>query len=441
MGVYDVLVVTIFTLVASHQTVDLSTVAHLANGALELSTESIDATLRGLVVLSTCNRLEIYGETAGSGVATEQKTSYDVEQVSQAIFDRLAQTSGLDFSVVESSFDIFYDERATHHLFTVTAGLESAVVGEREITGQVRRAIATAQEQGEASGNLVRLFDNAAHTARRVGQQTLLGTRGRSIVSVALDLAHDVAEKTWDARSALIIGTGAYAGATVAALRERGCTEISVYSQSGRAATFADKRGILPVFPGHLQEAMSGADIIIGCSGSSNPLRVEDIPAGKHVILDLALTRDFAPEVADLPGVDLVTLESVRLAAPDETNSSVMLAHTIVDSSVAEFTVKEKARNVDAAIVALREHTMSILDSELKKVRAHYGCGAAADQVEMAMRRMAKSLLHTPTVRARALAKEGRESDYIAALEALYGIEVAPQIAQNHQEYPQADVS
>lgn len=432
---------TIFSLVASHQTVDLSTVAHLANGASSLDASELDVETRGLVVLSTCNRLEIYGETAQDSVATDQKAEQDVAEVATAIFEELSALSSLDYSTVESSFDIFFNDAVAHHLFTVASGLESAVVGEREITGQVRRAITAAQEEGKASGNLVRLFDNAANTARRVGQQTLLGTRGRSVVSVALDLADDVAEKTWKDRSALVFGTGAYAGATVAALRDRGCQNITVYSFTGRAATFAHKRGVKAIDGASLPQALASADVIIGCSGSSDPLSADEIPAGKRVILDLALTRDFAPEVADLPDTELITLESVRLAAPEETDSSVQLAHTIVDNAVEEFRIKQKARTVDAAIVALREHTMSILDSELEKVRGHFGCGGAADQVEFAMRRMVKSLLHTPTVRARSLAQEGRESEYIAGLEALYGIEVSQSQEKVAQDIPQADAS
>lgn len=432
---------TIFSLVASHKSVDLSTVAHLARGATSLNLTDLDIAVKGLVILSTCNRVEIYGEVAQNSAVTEQKVEHDVTEIAATIFEEIAALSSLDYSAVEASFEVYVNDDVARHLFTVASGLESAVVGEREITGQVRRAISTAQEEGVASGNLVRLFDNASNTARRVGQQTLLGARGRSVVSVALDLADDVAEKVWKERFALVFGTGAYAGATIAALRERGCQNITVYSPSGRAATFAHKRGVDWIGDSDLQKCMSGADIIVGCSGSSTPLSAGNIPAGKRVILDLALTRDFAPEVADLPEIELITLESVRLAAPEETNNSVELARTIVDSALQEFASKEKARTIDAAIVALREHTMSILDSELEKVRGHFGCGGAADQVEFAMRRMVKSLLHTPTVRARSLAKEGRETDYIAALEALYGIEVSPSQDKEAVDFPQADAS
>ncbi|MDO4898443.1 MAG: glutamyl-tRNA reductase [Rothia sp. (in: high G+C Gram-positive bacteria)] len=415
---------TIFSLVASHKTVDLTTIAYLSEGVFALPSKLNAKGIAGEVILSTCNRLEIYAELPSKPGATDQNIHNDVAAASEKIFELLSENCPLSYNIVENSFDVFVNSEAAHHLFTVASGLESAVVGEREITGQVRRALAVAQENGRATGNLVRLFDHSAATARKVGQRTMLGSRGRSIVSVALDIAHDVTEKTWETRTALVFGTGAYAGATVAALHERGCSDIWVYSRSDRAASFADKRGVAAVPRGQLHQHMKNADIIIGCSGASSPMLPIEIPEGKHVILDLALSRDFSPEVADLPNVELITLESVRLAAPEETVESVHTARTIVDEEAAEFSVKEKARNIDAAIVALRQHTMSVLDAELAKVHNQYGCTAATEQLEIAMRRMVKSLLHTPTVRARELAREGRVDDYVSALEALYGIEV-----------------
>ena len=303
------------------------------------------------------------------------------------------------------------------------------MVGEREIAGQVRRALAAAQAKAQEDGvtlpgELVQLFEHAAHTARQVGQHTALGAQGRSIVSVALDLADEVAEKGWSTRRALIFGTGAYAGATIAALRERGCTDIWVNSRSGRAPEFAAKRDVFAVPEGGMEQAMAEADVIIGCSGGSDPLLPEQIPAGHHTILDLALSRDFDPSVADLPNVELITLESVRLAAPEETEESVATATRIVESELAAFVSRQRSRTIDSAIVALRSHTMDVLDSELEKVRNQFGCGAATEQFELAMRRMVKSLLHTPTVRAKKLASEGRAEDYVQALETLYGIQV-----------------
>ena len=173
-----------------------------------------------------------------------------------------------------------------------------------------------------------------------------------------------------------------------------------------------------------MTQAMAEADLIIGCSGGSAPLQPEQIPAGHHTILDLALSRDFDPSVADLPNVELITLESVRLAAPEETEEAVSTALRIVESELAAFLSRQRARAIDSAIVALRSHTMAVLDSELEKTRNQFGCGAAAEQLEIAMRRMVKSLLHTPTVRAKMLAAQGRTDEYVHALEVLYGIQV-----------------
>ena len=411
---------TTYAFVASHRTVDLTTVALLADGAsivpkLLTSPTAQQLGVRGSVVLSTCNRLEIY---------VHMDVAEHLAPVSTMIYEAIASMADLALNIVETSFDIHRDTDSAHHLFTVASGLESAVVGEREIAGQVRRALTQAQESGTATSELIQLFEHAAHTAKQVGQHTALGAQGRSIVSVALELADAVTEKDWTSRKALIFGTGAYAGATVAALRELGCENIWVYSRSGRAQEFAAKREINAVDDTALYAAMATSDVIIGCSGGSAPLDPSEIPAGRHTILDLALSRDFDPAIADLPEVELITLESVRLVAPTETEEAVHTARTIVESETSAFIAKQKTRSIDSAIVALRSHTMQVLDEELEKARAQYGCGAAAEHLEIAMRRMVKSLLHTPMMRAKQLAALGRTDEYIAALEALYGIDI-----------------
>ena len=114
----------------------------------------------------------------------------------------------------------------------------------------------------------------------------------------------------------------------------------------------------------------------------------------------------------------------MRLAAPEETLESVEAATGIVERAAQEFAATQDGRDMDAAIVALRRHTMAVLDAELEKVTSHHGCTAAKEQIELAMRRMVRSLLHTPTFRARELAAQGRQDEYITGLEALYGIEV-----------------
>ncbi|WP_285248760.1 glutamyl-tRNA reductase [Pseudarthrobacter sp. efr-133-R2A-89] len=431
----------LFSLVATHADIDLETVAQLSNGSSGIAASTLieSPAVAGAVVLATCNRFEIYGEAPNAA---------DVEAARAALVARISEASGLAEPLVSRSFNTRTGPEVTQHLFAVSAGLDSAVVGEREIAGQVRRALITAQHDGTASAGLVRLFQAASKTAKDVGAQTALGSRGLSIVSVALDLATDLSESPdWSAKKVVLFGTGAYAGATMALLRERGCTDISVYSSSGRAEGFVATRGGTALDVESLRPAVAAADVMIGCSGSDTRVEADELAqvradsAQPLIAIDLALTHDFDPAVGELDGVELLTLESVRLAAPQEQAESLTQASGIVNGAAKAFEQEREARSVDSAIVALRRHTMNVLDAEMEKVRARHGCTAAAEEVEFALRRMVKQLLHVPTVRARELAANGQQDDYVAALEALYGITVeqpgvAPAAAAAEPECP-----
>jgi glutamyl-tRNA reductase len=411
-------------LVATHADIDLETVAQLSTGASELATSTLAGSpaVAGAVVLATCNRFEIYGEAPQPD---------DVEAARAALIAQISEASGLSDHLVSRSFSTRTGPEVSQHLFAVSSGLDSAVVGEREIAGQVRRALITAQHEGTASSGLVRLFQTASKTAKDVGAQTALGSRGLSIVSVALDLATDLSENPdWSRKKVVVFGTGAYAGATMSLLRERGCTDISVFSSSGRATGFVATRGGTALDGESLPAAVAAADVMIGCSGSDTRVEAAELAQIRAaspqplIAIDLALTHDFDPAVSELDGVELLTLESVRLAAPQEQAESLAQASSIVKDAAKAFEQERQARSMDSAIVALRRHTMNVLDAEMEKVRARHGCTAAAEEVEFALRRMVKQLLHVPTVRARELAANGQQEDYIAGLEALYGITV-----------------
>jgi glutamyl-tRNA reductase len=428
--------VVLFSLVATHADIDLETVAQLSNGASGIATSALSGSpeVTGAVVLATCNRYEIYGEASNAD---------NVEAARAALVSQISGLSGLNEQLVSRSFSTRTGPEVSQHLFAVSAGLDSAVVGEREIAGQVRRALITAQHEGTASPGLIRLFQAASKTAKDVGAQTALGSRGLSIVSVALDLATDLSENPdWSTKKVVVFGTGAYAGATMALLRERGCTDISVFSSSGRAEGFVATRGGKALDSESLPAAVAAADVMIGCSGSDTRVEADELAqvrAGSTqplIAIDLALTHDFDPEVGGLDGVELLTLESVRLAAPQEQAESLIQASGIVSGAAKAFEQEREARSVDTAIVALRRHTMNVLDAEMEKVRARHGCTAAAEEVEFALRRMVKQLLHVPTVRARELAANGQQDDYVSALETLYGITVEQPAAAAQPECP-----
>ena len=415
---------------ATHADIDLETVAQLSTGASELATSALAGSpaVAGAIVLSTCNRFEIYGEAPRPD---------DVDDARAALIAQLSGFTGLNEQLVAQSFNTRTGPDVTSHLFSVSSGLDSAVVGEREIAGQVRRALITAQHEGTASSGLVRLFQAASKTAKDVGAQTALGARGLSVVSVALDLATELSvDPDWSTKKVVVFGTGAYAGATMSLLRERGCTEVSVFSSSGRAAGFVATRGGTALDGDSLPAAVAAADVMIGCSGADTRVEAAELDKVRAdspqplIAIDLALTHDFDPGVGALDGVELLTLESVRLAAPEEQAESLAQASSIVSGAASAFEQDREARSVDSAIVALRRHTMNVLDAEMEKVRARHGCTAAAEEVEFALRRMVKQLLHVPTVRARELAANGQQEDYVAALEALYGITVEPPLAK-----------
>lgn len=416
------MIVVLMSLIASHAELDLETVARLSAAAGSLSPSSLAGApaLQGTVVLSTCNRFEIYAEAAEHN---------EVDAARSALVDHVSDAAGMDRDQVSEALTTRSGSDAVRHLFSVGAGLDSAVVGEREIAGQVRRALIEAQASGTATGRLTKLFQSASRAAKEVQTSTTLGSRGKSIVSVALDLAEDVEPGAWTERTVVLFGTGAYAGATLKLLEERGARTIGVYSASGRAEEFVSSRGGVALDEEDLALWLERADVIIGCSGGSQRLEREDLlevrsPGRPLVAIDLALSHDFDPSLDEVDGVTLLTLESVRMAAPSEQVDSVRRAREIVAQATEEFEREQRMRTADSAIVALRRHTQGVLETEVAKVRAQHGCTAAAEEVEFAMRRMVKQLLHIPTVRAREMAEEGRIEDYTEALENLFGIDV-----------------
>ncbi len=212
-------------LVASHHNRDLSVVEHLSVGAASLGDALVTncARVDGAVVLPTCNRFELYLDTS------------DVAAARACAVEALAARTPLDAAAVDDALTALAGDDAIHHLMTVAAGLDSMVVGEREISGQVRRAHQSARTAGHLSAPLDRAFQAGLQVAREVAAHTGLGTSGRSVVSVAFGLADESVE--WESARALVIGTGALAASGVGLLRARGAHIEGVFSPSGGPQT------------------------------------------------------------------------------------------------------------------------------------------------------------------------------------------------------------
>jgi glutamyl-tRNA reductase len=357
----------------------------------------------GAVVLATCNRFEAYLDideplTAATAVAVASTLS------------TLSEASGIPLDDLQESIAVHEGPDVAAHLFAVTSGLESLVVGEDEIAGQVGRALDRARAEGTTSRALERLFQRATHTSRGVKNSTAIGGRDRSLVRLALELASSRLG-AWAETRVLIVGTGRYAATTVAALRDRGATDIRVFSPSGRAGAFATRYGLTPSDDFRV-------DVIITCTAST-VVGAERFPGDEHrLVIDLGLPRNVDPAVASLPGVELLDLETISLHAPIEHLAAHDTARALVRTAAAGF-----AAEIDAepAIVALRTHVLELLDAEIARARAR----GARDETESALRHLAGVLLHGPSVRARELAAEGRLQDVVLGLEALYGIRPA----------------
>ena len=361
----------------------------------------------GAVVLATCSRFEAYLDideplTGGEAVAVE------------SVVEAMAQASDVSPDLLRASVAVHQGADAAAHLFAVTSGLESVVVGEDEISGQVRRALEDARTDGLTSGELERLFQKATHTSRGVRNRTQLRGAHRSLVRLALELASSrVAD--WAAARIVLVGTGRYAARTVDALRARGAGDVHVFSPSGRAEGFAVQRGLLPV--ADFAAAAAQADVVITCTADAVVHADAFVPGRRMLVIDLGLPRNVDPAVGEVAGVELLDLETIRLHAPLEEFSAHTDARAIVGDAATEFAADREA---GPAITALRGEVLKVVDDEIARARAR----GAGDDVEAALRHLAGVLLHKPSVRIRELAVEGRIDDVRGALELLHGLSV-----------------
>ncbi|MFP4235720.1 MAG: glutamyl-tRNA reductase [Nitriliruptoraceae bacterium] len=370
-------------------------------------------TASGAVLLSTCNRVELYldADDPQRAVATAE----ELLAVGGAIPDLHARARR------------GYGEDVARHLFSVAAGLESMVVGEAEVAGQVRGAISEARRDGTATPRLDRLFGAASRASRQVASTTGLQAAGRSIVQVGLDLVEDTYGPL-AGRTVCLIGTGSFARISYAALRGRDVGELLLYSLSGRAGRFSEAHPGTVVPQADLARALAAADVIVTCSGAPHPVidatsltaalgdRDRVLP-----IVDLALTHDVDRSVHDLDVAEVIDLDVIQRHAPPAHTEAVAHAHEVVEEAVAAFLAGEAGRKADPAIVALRRHVQAAMGRELDRVeRKHPAHTVLA--VTGALDRFANELLHVPTVRARELVQQGRGEELVAALDTLFGL-------------------
>ncbi|WP_234346526.1 glutamyl-tRNA reductase [Cellulomonas timonensis] len=405
------------SLVASHHDLDLAVLERLSVATHAVGREIVSECppVAGSVVLATCNRFELYLDVVASEHASDVRaaaaavvsahTGYPAEKVAAEVHARL----GIDVA---------------EHLFAVASGLESMVVGEREIAGQVRRALTAARRDGTTTSELEGLFQTASRTSRAVEADTGLGGAGRSMVSVALDLVED-GLPAWPDVRCVLVGTGSYAGASLAALKSRGCRDIHVFSPSGRALAFAEARGVHALTTRDLASALPDVDLVVACSGAAGAVLQADALAAVRgdaarplAIVDLALRHDVDPEVRSLPGVRLGSLTTVSEHAPDEQPPPIEVARAIVHRTAADFAAGQRGRAWNPAVIEQRVRVLGPIE-RASRASEQGGEGAVRLRAE---RRRARAALHGPTVRAREAARVGDAEAFSAALAELAAV-------------------
>ncbi|MGO1385037.1 MAG: glutamyl-tRNA reductase [Arachnia sp.] len=359
--------------------------------------------VEGVVLLATCNRVELMMDAPDLSTAHARL--------------RLARLcpEAIDWDVLEG------DEALTH-LFRVTSGLESMVMGEREIAGQVRRALNDSQDNDHSSSALTMVVEEALRTSRRIARETTLHAAGRSVVSEGLDMLGPL---EWADQQVLVVGTGSFAGAVISAVRSRGVRDLKVHSTSGRGQAFAESHQLESV--DDLSGAVHHADIIVTCRGTGGHTITADMLSCPRpvAVVDLSLARDVAPGVAELPHVTAIDLALIQRDVAPRWNSDAKHAMQLVTDGVAGVRAKVRSKLVDPAVVELRQAVLEIVADEV--TRLPQGRPLDRDECAHAMRRLATRLLHTPSIRAKQAAEDGRTDEYLNALHEVYGIStVAP---------------
>lgn len=404
-----------------HRTAPLAALAALSGGGdLSRVLMSRQAAVAGAVLLSTCNRFELICDT---------DDSLDPELLRERL-SALAREliPGVDERAL-SGLRAAAGDDAVQHVFEVASGLRAAVIGDKQVAGQLRRAYELASERGQCTGRLHRLLHDALAGSRAVASRTSLGAAGRSVAGVGLDMAE--LPGGLRGRQVLLVGTGAFARVVFAELGARRSGRVYCWSASGRAERFAARHDVVPLGAGELARGIAAADLVVTCSGNGAALdagrllagRPELARAGSFPVIDLSLGGDLAEDARALPGIRLIGLEEVRDRADEAQRDVIEQAQRVVDESVARHLARERSRAADPAITAMRSEVNVLVDREIARVRAHEP-EQVCDAVERSLRHLAGVMLHTPTVRAGRFAEEGRTDEFVAALDALLGIEV-----------------
>jgi glutamyl-tRNA reductase len=405
------------------------------------------------IMLSTCNRVEIYAvvDAFHGGLS--------------AIGQVLAEHSGMSMGDLTKHAYVRYSEAAVEHLFAVASGLDSAVVGEHQVLGQVRRAYATGEANRTVGRVLHDLAQRALSVGKRVHAETSIDAAGASVVSVAL---HVAAQRLYRpelgpsytalaGRTATVIGAGSMGSLTAAHLVRAGVTHVNVVNRSlpraQRLAQNLTRQGVgaQAMTLDELPAALAGSDLVVSCTGAVRPVVTladvhhalaasqRDEEAEPLVFCDLGMPRDVDPAVAGLPGVAVVDMDRVqREPSAKAAAADADAARRIVAAEVAAYLASQRIAEVTPTVTALRQRAAELVESELLRLENRVPDLDAAQREEVArtVQRVVDKLRHAPTVRVKQLAGAPGANTYTEALRELFELDPQAVDAVAAGEFP-----
>jgi glutamyl-tRNA reductase len=420
----------------SHKTapVELRERLNFTSNALRAVLTHFDAThhrqahledVREGIVLSTCNRLEVYALVR------------DPETASREIIDLLSRSCDMLAEIFARHLYSLQDEPAIHHLFRVAAGLDSMVLGEPQILGQITDAYEAALSQGAAGTVLSALFRAAIHTGKRVRTETKIGINPASISSVTASLAQRLLGDL-SQRRVLLLGAGEMGAIAVRALHRRGASSITVANRTfENAEQLAQEWGGKAITFQQLPQALVTADIVISCTGAPHTVLNRDLiepamavrPTRPLFLIDIAVPRDIDPNVIEVANVHLRDIDDLQSQADDnvrEREMEIPLVETIVATEVTQFLDWLSSLDVVSTITDLRKQIEQLRQSELQRLFNRVDLDERERELIEAMsHRLVNKILHQPTLHLKAEAANGNGAAYTFAIRRLFSLDLA----------------
>jgi glutamyl-tRNA reductase len=358
-----------------------------------LRTLRLESGVAEVVILSTCNRTEVYWSGSASGAELSQW---------------LERHHGNDLDLASSLY-VHQEQRAIEHAFSVASGLDSMVLGEAQILGQLKDAYRVAQETGSTGPTLNKLFQAAFSAAKRVRSETQIGANAVSLASATVSLARRMYSDL-SAQNTLMIGAGEMIALTARHFATAGVKRLVIANRTlERAHSLATDIKGYAVGLDQLEKELAQADIVISCTGSPDPMITKAMAAAALkarrrrpiFMVDLAVPRDIDPTVAELEDIYLFSIDDLQQLVDENRQSREVAAggaRLLIDEEVARFLVESRAKDAVPAIRALRQQADSIRQQTLDQARRLLASGKSTEEaMEFLANTLTNRLLHTPT--------------------------------------------